>query len=267
MSHIRSQAISEEEEEEEEAVTYLLDIPEKIFKLHIKSCSCGFRAFCQAPMRAAIPVHRRDNMMIRDVDIYNKAERAAHNVWVVNIIRVLMPDADIWTLRMYVKWLKIPDLPEPGATDRSWYDQLHRGVNGWMNINACHSLSATLPYIGLFTIVGGAILHKATYLFHTNSKTYHYGAYPGSVLLDLVEPSNYIGFSQAQLSLLPTRLADEERLQSAVRDFIRNIRARAGDGRKAAWSFTHDHSPPKDYIFPFSYSICNNHERLAKLPR
>ena len=29
----------------------------------------------------------------------------------------------------------------------------------------CHTLAATLPYNGLLTIVGGAILHKATHLF------------------------------------------------------------------------------------------------------
>ena len=60
MSLIRNPAISEEE-----AATYLLNIPEKIFKLHIKSTdklsnstvgdgSCGFRILLQASKRAAI---------------------------------------------------------------------------------------------------------------------------------------------------------------------------------------------------------------------
>ena len=30
------------------------------------------------------------------------------------------------------------------------------------------------------------------------------------------------------------------------------------------WQFSHDHSPPKDYIFPFCYFISNKRERLAK---
>ena len=189
MSHIRNQAISEEK-----AVTYLLEIPEKILKLHIKSTdilsrstiadgSCGFRALRRASKGAAIPVHRRDE------DIYNKTERAAHIAWTETIIRTSAPNADISTLRMYVEWLTCQSRASrighgmrnsTAVMDRSWH------------INDFYSLAATLPHIGLFTIAGSAILHKATYIFHTNSKTYHHGPYPGSVLLDLVESSYYI---------------------------------------------------------------------------
>ena len=41
--------------------------------------------------------------------------------------------------------------------------------------------------------------------------------------------SNYIGFAQVHFYLLPTRLDDEERLRSAVRDVVHNIKANAGD--------------------------------------
>ena len=102
--------------------------------------------------------------------------------WEVNIIRVSSAAADLTTLHLYAEWLKIPDMPEPGITDRSWCEQLHRGLNGWMATCDCNSLAATLPYIGFLTIVGRAILHKATYLFYTNSKIYHRGINPGSVL-------------------------------------------------------------------------------------
>ena len=95
---------------------------------------------------------------------------------------------------MYVELLQMPDLPDPGATDWSSYDRFYQGVNGWMAASDCHALAATLPHIGLFTMVGSALLHKATYLFFTKSKTTHHGCYPGSVLVDLVESSNYIGF-------------------------------------------------------------------------
>ena len=116
-------------------------------------------------------------------------------------------------------------------------------------------------------MVGSAILHNTTYLFFTESKTTHQGCYPGSVLVDLEESSDYIGFSHIHFCLLPTSLAEEERLRSAVRDLVRNIRAKAGDGRGVAWFFFQDHSPPKDYKFPFCYFISNIGERLAKTPK
>ena len=69
---------------EEEAVTYLLDISERIFTLHIKSMTilsssilgddtCGFRALHQATKRAATPLHLRDNVPMKDVN-YRLAE-------------------------------------------------------------------------------------------------------------------------------------------------------------------------------------------------
>ena len=149
--------------------------------------SCGFWALRQASQRAAIPVNIRSNILIKDVNIYYKTEGATQIAWVENILRNSSPTADIQTLRMYVNWLKIRDVREPGHTDRAWYAQYHRGVNGWMDANNCHSLALTLPYIGLFAIVGSAILHKAKYLFHTNSKIKHHDKYPGSVLLKLAE--------------------------------------------------------------------------------
>ena len=100
-------------------------------------------------------------MQIRDVDYYNETDRETHIAWTETILRTLAPGADLSTLRLYVEWLKIPDLPEPGVTYRSSYYELHRGVNGWMSINDCHALASTLPYIGLSTIVRSAILHKA----------------------------------------------------------------------------------------------------------
>ena len=128
-----------------------------------------------------------------------------------------------------------------------------------MATNDCHALSASLPYIGIFTMVGSAKLHKAT-----NSKTTYHSCYTGSVLLDLVTSSNFMVFSQVLFYLLPTRLADEVRPQSADRELVRYLRARAGDGRRATWSFSHDHSPPKDCTFPFRCFISNTRERLAK---
>ena len=116
----------------------------------------------------------------------------------------------------------------------------------------CHAIAATLPYIGLCTMIGDAILHIL-------------GSYPGSVLLDLVRSSNYIEFLQVHYYLSPTRLADEERLRSAVRDLIHTIRAKAGDARREAWPFSHDHSPQKDCTFPFWYFISHTRERLAKI--
>ena len=81
MAHISGPVTSEEK-----AATYLLDIPESIFKLHIKSMdilysstigdgSCGFRLLRQASKRAVIPVHLRANTPIRDVNYSNKPER------------------------------------------------------------------------------------------------------------------------------------------------------------------------------------------------
>ena len=163
---------------------------------------------------------------------YNKPDREDQIGWAEIIISASAPDADLSTRRMYAEWLKIPNVPRPGVTDRSWYEQLHQGVNGWMAANDCHALAATLPFVALFTMVCSVILHKATYLFFTNSKTIHHGCYPGSVLVDLVGSSNYIGFSPTHFYLLLTRLADEERLRSAFRDLVRNIRARADDGRR-----------------------------------
>ena len=84
-------------------------------------------------------------------------------VWAENIITASSPNANLSTLRIYVEWLTIPNLPEPGVTDRSSYERLHQGVHGQMAANDIHALAATLPYIGLFTMVGSAILHKATY--------------------------------------------------------------------------------------------------------
>ena len=38
------------------------------------------------------------------------------------VIRVSSGNADLRTLRIYVKWLKIPDLPKNVVTDRSSYE-------------------------------------------------------------------------------------------------------------------------------------------------
>ena len=89
---------------------------------------------------------------------------------------------DISTLRIYHGWLQTPAAKVRNASDNSY----HQGVSAWMATDDCHNLAATLPYIGLFTIVGIAILNKAAYLFHTNFKTPHAAWYPGSVLVDLV---------------------------------------------------------------------------------
>ena len=43
------------------------------------------------------------------------------------------------------------------------------------------------------------------------------------------------------------------------------IRAKAGDGKRAAWPTTHDHSPPKDCTFPFCFFISNTRVRIAEL--
>ena len=269
-AHIRNLGTSEDQ-----AVTYLLDIEEKIFQLHIKSTnilysstigdgSCGFRALRQADKRAAIPSHLRATTPIKDLDYNVPNQRLDQISWVQNIIDASSPSADIANLRIYNEWLKIPDLPLPGVRDRSSYNRTHRGMNGWMATNDCHALASTLPYIGLFTIVGHAILNKATYLFYSNSKTKHHGIYPGKVLVDLAESGNYIGFSQIHFYLLPSRLSDEQRLRSAVLDIVRNVRARAGDGKRPAWSFTHNHSPPQECIFPYSHFISNKREKIAK---
>ena len=82
MAHIRNPSVTEEEE----AVTYLLGIPEKIFTLHIKSTNilssstigdgtCDFRALRQVTKRAAIPIHLRDNVPIKDVNYDESKER------------------------------------------------------------------------------------------------------------------------------------------------------------------------------------------------
>ena len=66
-------------------MTYLLDIHESMFKLHIKSTdilyssiicngSFGFRVLHQASKRAFIPVHLRANTPIRYVNYNDKPE-------------------------------------------------------------------------------------------------------------------------------------------------------------------------------------------------
>ena len=82
-----------------------------IFKLHIKLTnilssstigdgSCGFRAPHLASKRAAIPIHLRDNMPIRDVGNNNEPEREAQVFWAENFIRASAPDAHIcWTVK------------------------------------------------------------------------------------------------------------------------------------------------------------------------
>ena len=83
-AHFRRSAITEGE-----AVTYLLDIPEKVFKLHIKSTdilfsstigdgSCGFRALRQASKRAAIPDNRRGNMPITKRKAHHPVRVSSH---------------------------------------------------------------------------------------------------------------------------------------------------------------------------------------------
>ena len=64
---------------EDNVVKFLVDIPEKIFTLHIKSSNillystegdgkCEFRALCQASKRAVIPLHLRETTPITDMD-------------------------------------------------------------------------------------------------------------------------------------------------------------------------------------------------------
>ena len=90
--------------------------------------------------------------------------------------------------------------------------------------------------------------------FFSNFKTSTYEIYPRLVLFGLVILSNYIELSQVYYYLLPTK-----RLQSAVRDL-----AKTGDGRRAAWSFSHDLSPPQNCSFPFCYTISNTREQKVK---
>ena len=70
----------------------LLDIPEKIFKLHIKSsdiwpkCTngdglCAFRALRQASKRAIIPVQFRDTKPIRDVYYITSKNGTSKYAW------------------------------------------------------------------------------------------------------------------------------------------------------------------------------------------
>ena len=87
------------------------------------------------------------------------------------------------------------------------------------------------------------------------------------MLLELVESSNYIGFDPSHFYLLPTRESDATRLHSAGRDLVRHVRARAGDGSRATWSFAHDHSPPKDFAFPFFYFFNSTKERTAQIDK
>ena len=100
------------------------------------------------------------------MNYYNKSEREEQIGWAENIISTSVSDADISKLRIYVEWLKILDAPDPGVTDGSRYERLHRDVNEWMATCDYHAQAATLPYIGLFTMIGSAILHKAKYFFH-----------------------------------------------------------------------------------------------------
>ena len=58
-------------------------------------------------------------MPIRDVDYNKESEWEAQIVWAEFIMRALAPEEDLSTLRIYVEWL---DQPEPGVTDRSWYE-------------------------------------------------------------------------------------------------------------------------------------------------
>ena len=46
---------------------------------------------------------------------------------------------------------------------------------------------------------------------------------------------------------------------------MRSIRAKAGDGRRAAWPFSRDHSLSKDYTYAFCYFISTERERLATI--
>ena len=176
-SHIRNMAITEEE-----AVSYLLAIDENIFQLHIKSTnilyastigdgSCGFRALRQASIRAEVPIQLRSVTTIPDVDYTNEPQRTAQIAWTQSIIDGSAVSADISTLRIYQRWLQTPAATVRNAS----YSSHHQGVSAWMSTNDCHNLAATLPYIGLFTMVGHAILKKATYVFFTNSKTTHHG--------------------------------------------------------------------------------------------
>ena len=204
-------------------------------------------ALRQASKRAVTPVQLRDNKPIKDVRYNNKPERQDLIGWAENILSASASDADLSTLR--IEWLNIPDISDPGVTDRSSHERHNRIVNGWMTTCDCLALAATLPYIGLFTMVGSAKLHKAAYIFFTNSKTYHRGSYPGSVFMDLEGSSNNIGFSQAHYHILPKRLADKERLQSAVQGLVRNLRAKVSDDRKAARPFSRQ-QPTQGLYFP-----------------
>ena len=61
---------------------------------------------------------------IRDVNYYKKPKREDQKGWTEYSIRALASDADLSTLRIYVEWPKIPDVPRPGLTNRSWYEEL-----------------------------------------------------------------------------------------------------------------------------------------------
>ena len=52
----------------------------------------------------------------RLVNYYNKQEREEQIKWVENIILVSAANAELTTLHTYFEWLRIPDIPSPGAT-------------------------------------------------------------------------------------------------------------------------------------------------------
>ena len=62
--------------------------------------------------------------------------------WVDSIIIASTPNTDIMMLHTYVEWLRRPGTTKGlDKTNRRWYEQLHRGVNGLMSTN---ELAATL---------------------------------------------------------------------------------------------------------------------------
>ena len=93
----------------------------------------------------------------------------------------------------------------------------------------------------------------------------------GSNQLKIAKAFNFIGYSARHFYMRPSSKLDEYRLRSYIRNIVRVIKSRRGNGHVPSWSLQRSFTPPIDHECPYIYTLLtdpqvrNNTHRIMKM--
>ena len=250
---------------EEAAISYLLALHADNFQLRIKSTdnlyydtkgdgTCGYRAIWQAEQRAILPIEERVGSP-GDISYEDHTARAARIVWLERLLVTRTPPLDQSKLQAYIQWLRTSDTESPNW---HWFPNYYRGQSRWLGNHDCYETALELSPMAIFTRIDRSEEHQGIFQLSSHSLAYELGRFTGPNLVKIVEASNYIGLSPGHFYLLPSSILDVQRLRSCIRDIVRAIKARQGNGHILSWASPQRFSPPVAHECPYIYTLPND---------